>query len=92
MIGLLTACGKANSRPATAEQRFEGRGLVVEAPVGNTVVIKHEAISNYMTAMTMPFEDRDSNGLRDISAGDTVSFQLVVTATNGWIERVVKLN
>ena len=64
----------------------------MQAPSGNTVIIQHEEISNYMAGMTMPFEVKDTNELRGLQAGDTVAFHLVVTPTNGWIERLAKVN
>jgi protein SCO1/2 len=59
---------------------------------GKTAVIRHEAIPGYMPAMTMPFEARDANLLRGFKAGDTISFQLAVTPTEGWIQAVTKLS
>ena len=39
------------------------KGTVMELkPDGRTVVIRHEAISNYMAAMTMPFKVKDPGG------------------------------
>ncbi len=74
-------------------QTFEVKGVVVIAPgEGKTIVIRHEAISNYMAAMTMPFEVKDTNELRGLQAGDAVAFRMVVTPKEGWIEAVTKLN
>ncbi len=57
---------------------------------GRTVRIKHEAIPNYMPAMTMPFEVKDTNELAGLKAGDAVSFRMIVTATDGWIDQIKK--
>ncbi len=37
-------------------------------PDGRTVVIQHEAITNYMPAMTMPFEAREAEELKGLHA------------------------
>lgn len=94
---IFTACNKeaapsaapAKSTPAPAspaEQTYAAIGVIKELePDGKTVVVQHEAISNYMAAMTMPFEVHDTNLLRGLKPGDTIAFQLVVTPKEGWI-------
>ncbi|HZV33385.1 MAG TPA: copper-binding protein, partial [Verrucomicrobiae bacterium] len=85
----------AESSPAgrTNQQFYQVKGVVKELkPDGKTVVIRHEEVPHYMPAMTMPFEVRDTNELRGLRPGDLISFQLVVTPDNGWIEHVTKLS
>src|SRR5665213_2358782 len=87
---IFCGCGKEPAPAAT--QTFAGKGIVKELePDGKTVVISHEAISNYMPAMTMPFEVPDTNELRGLSAGDSITFRMVVTPTHGWVEGITKL-
>jgi protein SCO1/2 len=45
-----------------------------------------------MDAMTMPFEVKNTNELRGITAGDTVSFRMLVTDNDGWIDSIRKLD
>ena len=59
---------------------------------GKTAVIKHEAITNYMPAMTMPFIARDTNEIRGLKPRDAVSFRLNVKGDESWIDRVRKSN
>ncbi len=88
---ILTACHKQSVPAPTPEQTFVVNGLVKELePDGKTVVIRHEAISNYMAAMTMPFEVRDPKELRGLKPGDAISFHLVVTSKEGWIEGIAQ--
>ena len=48
--------------PPSGTQSFSVTGVVKELkPNGNMVVIQHEEIPNYMRAMTMPFEVRNTN-------------------------------
>ena len=58
---------------------------------GKTVVIKHEEVPNYMPAMTMPFEVKEPAELKNLRPGDGVSFRLVVTEKDGWIDMVNRL-
>ena len=90
----LTACNR-QAGPASAQAAAPGRrtfvvnGLVKELePDGKTVVIQHEAVSNYMGAMTMPFEVHDPKELRGLKPGDAISFHLVVTSNEGWVEDI----
>ena len=81
----------ASKRDATAVRTFAANGIVQEiSRHGQTVVIKHDAISNYMSAMTMPFKVRPPAALARLRPGDVVSFQLHVTATTSWIAQIVK--
>jgi protein SCO1 len=93
---VLTACHK-DSTPtpeqtsAPARQTFVANGVVKELePDGKTVVIQHEAISNYMGAMTMPLEVHDTNELHGLKPGDAITFRLVVTGKEGWVEGITR--
>src|SRR5439155_8600695 len=58
---------------------------------GKTVEIRHEAITNYMPAMTMPFEAKNPKELAGLKVGDVVSFRMTVTTTDSWIDQIRKL-
>ena len=60
-------------------------------PDGKTVVIRHEEVPDYMPAMTMPFEVKDRKELAGLKPGDEVSFRMLVTETEGWIDQVTRL-
>lgn len=77
---------------ATVAQTYPAKGVVLEViPGSQTVVIRHEAISNYMAAMTMPFKVRGPSALAGLQRGDEISFQLHVTATTSWVDQFVKI-
>ncbi len=88
-----TNLAAASSEPAAVKRQiYQVRGVVQELkPDGKTVCIRHDEIPGYMPAMTMPFEVRDTTELAGLKAGDTVSFRMVVTDDDGWIEQVKKL-
>jgi protein SCO1/2 len=76
---------------ASPARLFLAKGTVVELkPDGRTVVIRHEAISNYMAAMTMPFRVKEPQALAGVRRGDEVSFQLHVTETESWVDQISK--
>lgn len=81
-----------SNQHATNAQTFTAKGVIKELKAdGRTVVIKHEAISNYMGAMLMPFEAKEPKELAGLQPGDEISFQLHVTEMDGWIDRVSKI-
>jgi protein SCO1/2 len=59
-------------------------------PDGKSIVVRHEAITNYMDAMTMPFKVKDAKELAGVQTGDEISFCLHVTSTESWIDGIVK--
>jgi protein SCO1/2 len=97
-IGLLTSCERPASTaiqtvpPGTNQRSFQVKGVVLAVkPKEKTIEIKHEAIPDYMPAMTMPFDVKDTNILTGVEVGETVSFRMVVTDTEGWIDQIQKL-
>lgn len=94
MAGLfvITGCKPAAPAPKTdvpAIQTYEARGIVRQiAPDWREATIKHEAIPGFMAAMTMDFTVRNTNELKNIAPGDQITFKLLVTETDSWIESV----
>lgn len=93
---LLCACEREKPAPAgqfasTNTQTFEVKGVVREVfPEKKQVKIDHEKIPNYMDAMTMDFEVKNTNELQGLQAGDQIAFRMVVTSEDGWIENIRK--
>jgi protein SCO1/2 len=80
-----------NAASASERQVFQVRGVVQEVRLAdNEVVIKHEEIPNFMPAMTMPFEVKNTNELTGLAPNDQVTFSMIVTEDDGWIESVKK--
>jgi protein SCO1/2 len=94
LCGLLLVAGckpKPSAPPVSGatNQAYSVRGAVQSvAPDHRSARIKHEAIPGYMAAMTMDLSVRDTNALNNISAGDEITFTLVVTTNDDWIENL----
>ncbi len=97
IAGLLAALAVAGCKPnstapvrsAPTNQTFAVRGVIQQIPADHRRVnIKHEKIPDYMAAMTMDFSVRDTNLLVGFAPGDEISFTLVVTADDDWIENL----
>lgn len=75
----------------TNRQVFQVKGVIQEVNLeGKKAVIRHEEIPDYMPAMTMPFDVRHTNELTGLKAGDEVTFTMLVTEDDGWIENIKK--
>jgi len=96
LCGLLLAlvgCKPASSPSSVAStnQTFAVRGVIQQIPPDRRhVTIKHEKIPGYMAAMTMDFSVRDPNELTGFAAGDEITFTLVVTPDDDWIEKLLR--
>ena len=78
-----------NNKISPQARAFAGCGVVEDVQTNqNAIVIRHEAITNYMSAMTMPFKVREPALLSAVHRGDQVSFQLHVTDTQSWIDQI----
>ncbi len=80
------------AQAGTNVQTFLTQGVVKEiAADRRTVEIAHEAIPNYMAAMTMPFKVKAPAELAGLNSGDRIRFQLRVSDTESWIEGISKI-
>jgi protein SCO1/2 len=74
-------------------QTFQVRGVIRELdPDGMSARIRHEEIPDYMAAMTMKLSVKDPKELTGLAPGDPVSFRMIVTSEEGWIDQVRKLD
>ena len=93
---ILFSAPSAKSQPpadtATAPPRiFAVQGVVLSVNRDvRQIVIQHEAISNYMAAMTMPFTTKNPGELAGLERGDSLTYQLHVTATESWVDHLAK--
>src|SRR5437868_3159528 len=97
----VSGCGRAPeagsqrepvTRANTEQKMFEVKGIVIAVkPKEKSIEIRHEEIPGYMPAMTMPFDVRNTNELAGLQPGDSVSFRMLVTDTEGWIDHIRKL-
>lgn len=97
-VGLLSANVGAVELPVptnaglTNTRMFTLNGVVEELKSdGHTVVIRHEAVANYMAAMTMPFNVKTPTDLAEVRPGDKITFQLHVTESASWVDQIVKI-
>jgi protein SCO1 len=71
---------------------YSARGVVEQiAPDLSQVTIHHQAIPGYMMEMTMDFPVKNNNELKGISPGDKITFTLVVSETNDWVENIQRV-
>jgi protein SCO1 len=71
---------------------YSVRGVIQEfRPGDKEIVIKHEEIPDYMPAMTMPFPVKSTNEFAGLQTNDQVSFTMMVTEKDGWIQDLKKI-
>ena len=85
---LLLAAGCARNKE-TNLVTFPLRGEVVRIDTAKlTLTVSHQAIPNYMNAMTMPFKVRDRTLLRPLAVGDSIQATLAISRTESWLEQI----
>src|SRR3954464_8573110 len=97
LAGCKRDSNSSQTKPPGAAQSatnvYQVKGVVHDVmPDKNKVTIAHEKIPGYMDAMTMSFDVKNPTELGGIKPGDQVSFRMLVTETDGWIDHVIKLN
>src|SRR5262249_2044908 len=77
------------SSHARAAEEYPVKGMIVSVNPGTrTFTASIEAIPNYMTAMTMPFEVRSQTDLQGLGPGVVVTFTLVVEKTTSYAQQI----
>lgn len=75
---------------AASETRYELHGVVVDRdPMANTIKIDHEAIGDWMGAMTMSFPVREADVQSLPGVGSAVTATVHVDGTDYWLTDVV---
>ena len=83
------ACG--GTAPGSGrEYTLQGQILSVAAD-HKEANIKHEAITGFMAAMTMPYHVKDAKEFETLASGDLISATLVVVANDAYLKSVKKV-
>jgi protein SCO1 len=84
---VLFTCSKQEQKQ-TNITTFPLKGVVVAIDtVKHRLMISHEAIPNYMDAMTMSFRVKNLELLKSVQVGDSIQGVLAVSSTETWLER-----
>lgn len=77
---------------ALGAKEYLVRGVIQEIKRdGEIAIIDHEEIPGYMKRMIMPFRAKDPAEFADRKPNDRVSFRLLVTELESWVDRVTKI-
>jgi protein SCO1 len=86
LLALPPGCSKNSGTDVVT---FPLRGEVVRIDSAQLrVTVSHQAIPNYMNAMTMPFKVHEAGLLRGLSVGDSIQATLAVSHTESWLEQI----
>lgn len=86
------ASGRRATDFTTNVTAYEVRGVLREIRAeGSKALIAHDDIPGYMEAMTMLLDVKDTNELRGLLPDDSIRFRMLVTDTDGWIDRVQRI-
>jgi protein SCO1/2 len=88
----LTAEQPAVAAHFTSTRTYATKGVIRKlADDRQTAIIRHEEIPGYMPAMTMRLNVHDTNELRNLVAGDVVTFKLTADADTHWIHDLARV-
>lgn len=91
-LAILLTAGCKPSTDAAADSgtnTYSVRGVVQSIATNlQSAVIKHEKIPGYMAAMTMELSVKNTNEFSGVSPGDQITFNMVVTEDDDWIENI----
>lgn len=90
LVLFASACAPKKPQSSAEAKKYELKGKVVSADKANhKVTIAHEAIGDYMEAMTMPFTLLDDWVYGDLTPGAQIQATLVVDQGMSWLENPV---
>jgi len=100
-VSLLLWLGACSSQPVQEQSQSESapaaggperhplHGTVISVdPEGNSLVVDHDEIPNFMGAMTMPYTVRDGGELEGLEAGNEVNAEVVVDDSGMYLENI----
>jgi Cu/Ag efflux protein CusF len=95
MLVLFNVPSAKSLPPATSKtvrsQFFSAKGVVQSVNrEDRQFVIRHEAVSNYMAAKTMPFNSNTAGVLAGLPDGDEMAFELRVAETDSRVEQICR--
>ncbi len=77
-----------DSVPA-AGPRYPLKGKIVGVDTaGKKLIVDHESIPGFMSAMTMPYEVKNETLLATLQPGDEITAQVTMTGAHYWLENV----
>ena len=89
MITLAPKLLRADDVTAPTVQTHQVQGIIRRiAPDRSKLLVRHEAIPDYMPAMTMQFNVREPKEALSLSVGDAISFRLNVKDGTHWIDQI----
>jgi len=89
-IALSTSCNKT---PTMAAKRYHLKGKVVSIDKqGKMANIDSEAIPDFMSAMTMPYNVKPESQLSQLKPGDAITADVVVQDEKAWLENVAVIS
>jgi protein SCO1/2 len=97
LVGMLTLTVASGCKPASpktvasgpSSKSFAAHGVIRQiASDRHTITIQHDAIPGFMSAMTMDFPVKATNELNRLTPQDEITFQLVVTDHDSWVENI----
>lgn len=98
VVTFFTGCDHPTPPPATpanpatnavAGKTYDLHGIIQAIPPDRkNVTIKHDAVADYMPAMTMELPVHDTNELAGLAPNDEIACKLRVTDTEDWLEEV----
>ena len=89
-LGLALAAAGCGHSSDERQYRLQGQVLSV-APDHREATIKHEEITGFMPAMTMPYKVKDQALLTGITPGDLIDATLVIVPNDAYLSTVRKV-
>jgi protein SCO1 len=91
VLTLVTAaCGGGAPSGDRREFTLQGQVLSVQ-PERKEAVIRHEEITGFMSAMTMPYSVQDPKEYEGLAPGDLITATLIVEPTKAYLQKVKKV-
>jgi protein SCO1/2 len=89
-LGLAFAVASCSKAPDQRTFTLQGQVLSLDAP-RKLVTVKHEEITGFMPAMTMPYEVADAKALDALTPGDLINAKLVVFSNGAHLVDIKKV-
>jgi protein SCO1 len=81
------ACHHESEPPA---RYYQLKGISVDKD-HQQIIVSHDAIPGFMSAMTMPYEVKGDGVLDELAPGDEIAARVAVTPDDVWLDNIVSI-
>jgi protein SCO1/2 len=90
LVALSISLAACHHKSETQARYYQLKGTVISVDkTHQQIIVSHEAIPGFMSAMTMPYTVKEGAVLDELNAGDQITARVVVMPGDVWLDKIL---